>query len=146
MRDAPVADAQPRSVLFHRVVKFLCSEALEGDLKCVKSDYYLIDKVSVEFSDEDGGGDLLSDEVSHSSHNDDIINLGIFLREYFLIIIMINDPVLFDKFESLALLAVNEKVVASTVERLDMLLRGYTSKDALADYTDSIAKDIGFLH
>ena len=128
------------------MVEFLCSEALEGDLKCVKSDYYLIDKVSVEFSDEDGGGDLLSDEISHSSHYDDIINLGIFLREYFLIIIMINDPVLFDKFESLALLAVNEKVVASTVERLKTDLRGHTSKDALADYSDPIAKDIGLLH
>jgi hypothetical protein len=30
--DAPVAYAQPRSVSFHRVVEFLCSEALEGDL------------------------------------------------------------------------------------------------------------------
>ena len=106
----------------------------------LKSDYYLIDKVSVEFPDEDGGGDLLSDEVPHSSHDDDIINPGIVFREYSLIIIvMIEAPVLFDKFESLALLAVNEKVIASTIERLETDLRGNTSKDALADYSDPIA-------
>ena len=80
----------------------------------IKSAYYLIDKVSVEFSDEDGGGDLLSDEVSHSSHYDSIINIVTFFREYF-VIIMIETNVLFYKFESFALLAVNEKVVASTI-------------------------------
>lgn len=105
----------------------------------LKSEYYLIDKVSVEFPDEDGGGDLLRDEVSHSSHDNDIINPGIVFREYFIIIIMIEAPVLFDKFESFALLAVYEQVISSTVERLETDLRGHTSKDALADYSDPIA-------
>ena len=86
--DAPVAYTQSRSVPLHRVVEFLCSETLEGDLKCVlKSEYYLIDKVSVEFSYEDGGGDLLRDEVSHSSHYDDIIEIAVFFRENFIIIV-----------------------------------------------------------
>ena len=111
-----------------------------------KSEYYLIDKVSVEFPDEDGGGDFLSDEVSHSSHDDDIINPGIVFREYFIIIVLIEAPILFDKLESFALLAVYEKVIASTIERLETDLRGHTSKDALADYSNPIAKDIGLLH
>ena len=105
----------------------------------LKSEYYLIDKVSVEFPDEDGGGDLLRYEVSHSSHDNDIINPGIVFREYFIIIIMIEAPVLFDKFESFALLAVYEQVISSPVERLETDLRGHTSKDALADYSDPIA-------
>ena len=50
--------------------------------------YYLVDKVYVEFSYEDGGGDLLRDEVSHSSHYDDIIDLAIVFREHFIIIIV----------------------------------------------------------
>jgi hypothetical protein len=108
---------------------------------------YLIDKVSVEFPDEDGGGDLLPDEVSYSSHYNGIINIATFFRERLIFIFkMIEGPVLFDKLESLALLAVNKKVVASTVEGLQSDLRGNTSKDALTDYTDSIAKDIGFFH
>lgn len=49
--------------------------------------YYLVDKVSVEFSYEDGGGDLLRDEVSHSSHYDDIIEIAVFFRENFIIIV-----------------------------------------------------------
>ena len=108
-----------------------------------RSECYLIDKVSVELPDEDRCGDLLSDIISHSSHNDDIINIATFFRERLIILI---EAVLFDKFESLALLAVYEKVVASPVEGLQSDLRGHTSKNSLADYTDSIAKDIGLLH
>jgi hypothetical protein len=50
--------------------------------------YYLVDKVSVEFPDEDRGGDLLRDEVSHSSHDDDIIDLAIVFRDHVIIIIV----------------------------------------------------------
>jgi UDP-glucuronate 4-epimerase len=51
---------------------------------------------------------MLSQELhSNPIVTNDIINIGIDFREYF-IIIMIEAPVLFDKFESLALLAVNK--------------------------------------
>ena len=53
-----------------------------------KRAFYLVDKVSVEFPDENGGVDLLRDEVSHSSHYDNIIDLAIVFRKNFIIIIV----------------------------------------------------------
>ena len=65
LRNTPVGNAESVTICFHGVEQTLGSETFKWDLEKLAKIRYLINKVPVEFSDEDGTGQFLLDKVLH---------------------------------------------------------------------------------
>ena len=117
----------------------------------------MVDEVAVEFADEDRVRQLLFDKISDTLDDGLVIEGAlVFLLALFGIqalggsaLLLLLGFLLLDlahKLEHLALLAVDEQVVAAAVDRLQADLRRHAAEDSVAHNADAVAEHVCLLH